>query len=232
MSPRLALIGLPCLAGLLLVLPAGAQAPRRTAPANTRLLDVQAEKVQQDFVKGLLDLALKYEEAGDLDKAKEMFQSILKVRPDAESAARKLKEYEETAFKDNKFEIDVDSARGWVNTGLTVTRDKPLLIEAKGTYKFILNDDVGPNGYANRDIQRDLISGVPTGGLMAMVVAAPQGQGGGNRNRTEEPRPFFVGEHQEVTPRETGVLLLKLNVPPMSKCIGKVKVGITGNFSR
>lgn len=229
MMIRPASIGMCCLAGLLLALPAQAQGTRRTPPGNTRLLDVQAEKVQQDFVKGLLDLALKYEEAGDLGKAKEMFQSILKVRPDAESAARKLKEYDEAAFKDNKVDIEVDSSRGWTATGLAVTKDKPLHLNANGTYKLIVNEDVDANGYPSRDPQRDLISGIPTGALMAIVVSPSQG---GGRNRSDEPRPVLIGSEQEFTPKESGLLMLKLNVPPNSRSIGKVRVTVTGNFTR
>jgi hypothetical protein len=229
MSLRSVSLSLLAMSFVLASLPAAAQGQRRPAPANTRQLDVQAEKVQTDFLKGLAELANKYEEAGEIDKAKEMLQSILKVKPDVESVKEKLKKFDEAVFKENQAEVEVDSARGWVNTGLIVTRDKPVHLESKGTYKFILNDDLGPNGFASRDTMRDLVSGVPTGGLMGMVVAAPQG---GNRNRSEEPRPFFIGERQEVTPKDTGLLWLKLNVPPSSKCIGKVKVTVTGNFSR
>jgi hypothetical protein len=224
--------GSMCLVLLLWSLPAEAQSRRGAAPPPTRQLDQQAEQVQSDFLKGLAELANKYEEAGEVDKAREMLTSILKIKPDVESVKRKLKEFDESVFENNEVSVEVDVSRGWVNSGVAVVKDKPVRFKSEGSYRFIVNETVGPEGFGSQDPTRDMVQGVPAGGLVAMVAPASQSQGR-NRNRSDDDREVvFLGADKEWTPKESGILFLKLNVPPNSKCIGKVKTTITGNFTR
>jgi hypothetical protein len=41
-------------------------------------------------------------------------------------------------------------------------------------------------------------------------------------------KPFLIGEGGDYTPKETGNLFLRVNSPPDSKHIGKLKVAISG----
>lgn len=213
-------------------LPAEAQSRRPAPPGTTRQLDMQAEQVQNEFLKGLAELANKYEEAGDTEKAREMLSSILKIKPDVDSVKRKLKEFDEAVFENNEVTLDVDVSRGWVNSGVAVAKDKPVRFKSEGSYRFIVNETVGPEGFGSQDPTRDMVQGVPAGGLIAMVAPASQPQGR-NRNRSQDDREVvFLGAEKEWTPKDSGILFLKLNVPHGSKCIGKVKTTITGNFTR
>lgn len=204
----------------------GAQS--KSAPANTRLLDLQAQKIQQDFVKGLGELVTQYESAGERTKAMDLLKSMLKLDPNLDAAKAKLKELEEAVFEERVIEIEIDSSGSWVSAGVQVSKGEPFRVEAAGTYKFIVNETLGPDGMKTNDPTRDLITGIPCGALMGMVVDANRPR----RGRTEPPAPFAIGAAEEITPKTSGSLFLKLNTPPGAKCIGKIKATVSGNISR
>ncbi len=197
--------------------------PRRPTAAATKSLDVEAEKAQMEYLKSLGALAGKYEDAGDKDKSAEMLRAILQIKPDVQSVKDKLKEYEESVFDENNTVIDVDASNGWTNTGVLVSKDKSIRLEAIGDYKFIINVSLGPAGYESKDPATDLVSGIPTGALMAMIAPPKKGK--------EDPSPILIGAGKEFAPQESGILFLRLNTPPGAKCIGKVKVKLSGNIS-
>lgn len=235
--PRLTFYALAC--GVLTALSVqdahsqGVSANRRPktsgAPMNTKTLDIQADKLEADFLRGLTDLAREYEAAGDLDKAKEMLRAVLKIRPDLDSVKSKLKEIDESVFRENDTVLDVDAAKNWTSAGVIVMKDEPFRIEAAGTYKFILNEDVGPDGFRTEDVTRDQVASLPNGALIGMIAPVPVG---GKRNQKEKPEAFLVGSGTELKPERDGLLFLKLNVPPSAKCIGHVKVKISGHIQK
>jgi len=208
---------------------AQAQGSRRGSVPTTKSLDVAAEKAETDYLSSLADLAGKYEEAGDVQKASEMLKGILKLKPDAEVVKSKLKKFEEMVFKDNVHTLDVDAGGGWISAGVLVSKDKPIRIEAEGAYKFVTSDVLSPNGYPADDLIRGVVDGIPTGGLMAAIGKSGD-TGGGRRENKDLPKPMFIGTHKEIVPKESGPLLFRMNVPGGSKCTGKIKVKITGNI--
>jgi len=197
-------------------------------PNATRPLDVQADKLQMEYLKGLADLASGYEKVGDIEKSTAMLKEILKIKPDVDSVKKKLEEFEEMVFDKVNQVIEVDTSSGWTNTGIVVFKDKPVRLEAIGSYKFIVNETLGPEGFDDDQAAKDLVSGVPAGALIA-VVTPPQ-KGRNNRNQGDA-KPFEIGKGREVKPKEGGLLLLKVNAPPQAKCIGKIKVKISGNIA-
>lgn len=228
-DPRFLLLSGLC-ATLVLVHPAELQAQRRSPPSPTRTLDSAAEKAENEYLSTLADLAKQYDDAGDKQKASEMLRNILKLKPDAEVVKNKLKQYEEAIFKDNVQTIEVDVSSGWVATGILVSKDKPVRLEADGTYRFSINDSVGPGGYASNNVASGLVDGIPCGALMAVVGKANE-SAGRKPNDRDLPRPFLVGTQKEVTPKETGPLLFRVNTPEGARCIGKIKVKVTGNIA-
>jgi hypothetical protein len=224
----LLLSGLCCT--LLFLSPVQVEAQRRGAQPNMRTLDSAAEKAENEYIATLADLAKQYDEAGDKQKASEMLRNILKLKPDAEVVKNKLKQYEEAIFKDNVQTIDVDVSAGWVATGILVSKDKPVRIEADGTYRFSINESVGPGGFSNNNVANGVVEGIPCGALMAVVGKMSETRGR-KPNERDLPRPFLIGTQKEITPKETGPLLFRVNTPEGAKCIGKIKVKVTGNIA-
>ncbi|WP_437227653.1 hypothetical protein SH661x_000485 [Planctomicrobium sp. SH661] len=205
-----------------------AQGGRRNAAPTTKSLDLAAEKAESDYLSNLADLATKYEEAGDVQKASEMLKGILRIKPEAEVVKNKLKQFEEMVFKDNVHTVDVDAGGGWISTGVVVSKDRPIRIEADGTYKLSVNDVLGPAGYPSDNLINGMVDGIPCGSLMAAIGKSGDG---GKRDPKDLPRPMFIGKQKEIVPKESGPLLFRINVPEGAKCTGKIKVKITGNIA-
>lgn len=215
--------------GFVLLAPAVAlaQSSGKKSAAATRTLDVTAQKLEAEFLKGVADLASSYEEAGDKEKAKAMLQAILKLRPDAETVKEKLKELEESVFTDQQEVLDLDMSKGWVSTGMVVQQGKKLRLESVGSYKLMVNDSLGPEGYQS-DSDELFFDGAPMGALIGMVI--PPGTVA-SHTKGKGPQPFMVGEKKELGPQVTGLLVLRVNAPPGAKCVGRLKVRLSGNFT-
>lgn len=221
--------GMICCLGLMLVPPAVAlaQTSGKKSAAATRTLDATAQKLEAEFLKAVADLASSYEEAGDKEKAKTMLEAILKLRPDAEPVKEKLKQLEESVFSDQQEMLDLDMSKGWVSTGMVVEKGKKLRLESAGSYKLIVNDSLGPEGYQS-DSDEVFFDGAPMGGLIGMVI--PPGTVA-SHTKGKGPQPFMVGEKRELVPQVTGLLVLRVNAPPGAKCVGRLKVRLSGNFT-
>lgn len=210
---------------LLFATPASAQG-KAPSPAEIRALDFQAEKAEQEFLKSLVNLATSYEKAGDVDRSKEMLKSILKLKPDSAGVKQKLKQYEEEVFDRKSTIVDVDVSRGWINAGVVVQKDAPVRIQSDGSYRFMVNVELGPKGYEQKDATKDLVASLPTGALIGMIASATR------KKNAPAPQPFMIGDAKELKPNASGILFLKVNVPPQAKCTGKLKVKLSGNIER
>jgi hypothetical protein len=217
------------LLGLVVLAPASAsgQAGGKKSAAATRTLDATAQKLEAEFLNGVADLATSYEEAGDKDKAKAMLQAILRLRPDAETVKEKLKELEESVFADQQEMLDLDMSKGWVSTGMVVEKGKKLRLESAGSYKLIVNDSLGPEGYQS-DSDEVFFDGAPMGALIGMVI--PPGSVA-SHTKGKGPQPFMVGDKKELGPQVSGLLVLRVNAPPGAKCVGRLKVRLSGNYT-
>jgi hypothetical protein len=197
------------------------------SPSQVRALDKEAERLQEEFIQSLVKLADGYEAAGDVERTQATLEKVLELDPDREGVQSRLDELKNRVFNENEVVVDVDVARGWVGTGLKVRKDEEVRFSATGTYKFIANATLTPDGVATQDVQREMVEGIRLGRLMGVVLPPPKG-----RQKPELGKPFALGSESSFTPEESGLLFLKLNVPPGTKSVGSVKVSISGNFDR
>ena len=195
-------------------------------PGNLRQLDAQVEKIQNEFAKGLGELAKTYADSGQSDRAKELLKTIIKINPDDERVRKALKDLDEEVFEKNGKTVDVEADKGWVPTNVTATKDKPIRFEASGNYRFNASGELSPKGFPNDDPSKDVSPDVRFGALMGAIKPKAADDG----KTAKAPKPFYVGDETEYTPKEDGVLYLRLNVPP-GKHSGKVRVKISGNIS-
>jgi len=205
---------------------------KSATPSQLKSLDAEAQRLQESFTAGLVTLAESYESAGQMERAKSMLEAVLKIDPENEAAKLKLKGFDEAVFAANEVQVEVDAADAWTATSLALRKEMPVRFAATGTYKFIVNETLGPDGFPTSDVVRDMAE-APVGALVG-VVMPPQAVAEFRANDQEKPpgRPFLIGSQSEYTPTENGVLYVKLNVPPASKCTGKVRVTISGNIRR
>jgi hypothetical protein len=191
----------------------------KTRPAgNTKNLDIEADKLASSFTRDAEDLAGKYAEAGHLDKAKAILESALAVNPQSANIQKKLDQVKEGIMNSNDYDCDVNPARGWEPSGALVVENRPLRIRVEGTYKFDTGSgNVTAAGYATTEPATDMVLGIPCGALVGAIVD-------GNKIG----RPFLIGESLDITPKDAGMLMLRVNAPAGNKNSGKLKVTISG----
>lgn len=220
-----------CLLEDTMVLAQGGRPRRNEEVPDVRELDLEAQRLQQEFLQNLVTLATSYEEAGEIDRAKETFRTVLTLDPENEQVQAKIEELDNLVFEANQTMVEVDVAAGWVNTGILLTKDKPVRIEAQGTYRFIVNEEIGPTGFPTGDPSTQIIDGIPTGVLMGVVVPGNRPQGQGRTQQQDQPQPFAIGASREYTPTEDGLLYLRVNLPENHRCVGKVVAAFAGNIA-
>jgi hypothetical protein len=223
-----------CLAGLGLVIlvgPPGAatgqekakKVDKKTAAAkkkaaNVPALDSRAADLNETFIKEATTLADEYFEAGSLDKSKALLQAVLKINPESKQVQEKLKDIDDAILSFDESEVEVNVAKGWEWSGFSVLEDQPFRAKAEGTYRFAVNTTVGPAGFSQADLTKDMVPGAPTGALVGVIVKEDGKQG----------RPFVIGNGGDFRFKETGRLFLKVNSPPENKNVGKVVVTFSG----
>lgn len=195
-----------------------AAAAKKKAAANVPALDTRAAELSESFVKEATTLAEEYFEAGSPEKSKALLQAVLKVNPEAKQVEEKLKAIDEAILSFDESEVEVNVAKGWEWSGYSIVEDQPFRAQAEGPYRFAVNTTVGPSGFPEKDIMKDMVPNAPAGALVGVIVKEDGKQG----------RPFVIGNGGDFRFKETGRLFLKVNAPPDSKNVGKITVKFSG----
>lgn len=197
--------------------------------AEVKKLDAKLEEVQGSFLKETGSIIKGYKDAGQFDRAKMLLEVLLKLDPKNEAIKKEIEQLDDQILDTTGFEIDLDPSKSWEKVGL-VAKDRLIRIEVEGEYKFNASMVLGPDGVPTRDPANDLVGGVPLGAVVAVIIPADGGEqrNNGNNANGKTPSPFSVGAKHEQTPKQDGALLIRVNVPPGSKCTGKLKVKVGG----
>jgi hypothetical protein len=195
--------------------------------ASTKSIDVKVQRFQETFVREAAGLANQYEEAGNLVKTRRMLELILKLSPEVKGVRAKIKQIDEEMLSANELTVDVDTARGWGQPVAAVYKGQPFRIQAVGDYRFVTSLPVGPAGFSIADTSRDMAEGIRCGALVGVIVPAPEGG-----KKPKPGKPFLVGTGGTITPRESGLLFLKINAPAGHKSNGRLKVRMTGTVRK
>lgn len=211
----------------------------KTKAADTKELDVRAEKTLEAFVADSIKLAEDYEKAGKFEEAQDQLRTVAKLKPELPGLKEKIDKLNEALFSSNDFDMDLDVSDSW-KAQVQVFKGKPVRVEATGTYKITLNGPTDANGLPTKDPRTDMAAGVRCGALMGIVVptsesGTPTGSGAGksaNRanDRDKVGEPFEIGASKEFTPKDDGILLLNVNLPAGHKSSGKLRVHISGHL--
>lgn len=195
--------------------------------ASTKTIDVKVRRFQESFVRDAAELAKQYEDAGNLVKTRKMLKLILKLSPEVKGVRAKIKQIDEEMLSANGLSAEVNTARGWGQPVAAVFKGQPFRIGAAGDYRFVTNLTVGPSGFAVADAARDMAADIRCGALIGVVVPPPEAG-----KKPEPGKPFLVGAGGTITPRETGLLFLKINAPKGHKSSGRLKIRMTGHVRK
>ncbi|MDB4637368.1 tetratricopeptide repeat protein [bacterium] len=202
-------------------------APSAVRTGDLKKLDNEANKIETEFLKNAYDISSKYEKAGDLERAIEYLEAMLKINPDLPGAEDKIKELQEDIMTANEFDFKMEVAQTWGNPVAFVRAGKPFRLQAAGSYKLTLSEVMSPEGFPESNIQRDLVDDIAPGRLIGMIIPrqGPAANGGGE---DDGPKPIDIGSDKEINPKETGFLFLKINTPATARVSGALKVQLSG----
>lgn len=191
---------------------------KRDSPTEKQL-QMRAEKAEETLLKELWDVATEFHKQGDREQSLQILQRIDRINPNAPGIKDQMQMIREEMLTDNSAAIDVDTSKGWTNAVAEVEAGRPFRITASGEYKLIFSSAVSVTGLSTEDPSKDIVPVAPFGALIGVIVS--DGKPG---------EPFAVNAGLEMTSRKSGLLFLRANVPANAKCVGKVKVQLSGGI--
>ena len=198
-----------------------------SASRNNELkkLDAKANKVDELFVRNAFGIASEYEQAGDVARAVDYLHAMSLIKPGLPKIEEKLKQLRGEVLAANDFRFKHEPTTNWGKPVAFVTAGKPIKILAKGEYKLSISTVIGPDGFPEDDGQAELLEDVPLGKLVGVILEEGSRPG---RKGKKKVMPFEIGTKEVMTPRKSGYLYLKVNVPPQAKPSGALQVQLSG----
>ncbi|NNJ27503.1 hypothetical protein [Alienimonas chondri] len=201
---------------------------------GTAALNVQAEKLQAEYVRGAVDLATEYEKAGDPAAAIALLEGVRKVLPDAPGLKEKMDALQDDVLSAGETALSIEAPTDWVPVA-QVRKGAAFRLAATGSYRIEMRGAATVDGLPHGDAAAGLMPDHPLGALIGAYVdpTAAQGRGARDRGKKELPKVFPVGSKGEVerTADESGLLMVRLNLPPGAKVTGKLKLMMSGQIT-
>jgi hypothetical protein len=196
--------------------------PKPVNITELRRLDTKMSEIRDGFLRETTALIRSYELAGQFERAIELLEALAKLDPANELVRQKLAALRQQVIDEAEFEFTIEPGRSWQPVG-GIEQGKTLRVRVAGTYSCEASLEAGPAGVPSGDPAEDLVGHVPLGAVMAVIV--PKSQPGKD---AKPPRPFTIGLEYEKPAERDGVLLVKVNLPPGSKCSGTLTARISG----
>lgn len=191
----------------------------KPSPQNMRQLDQRVQEMQERILRDASEIAKSYEDAGEYDRAKWLLEVLEKLDPKLPGLQAKIDQLKEKSLDSSEYEFELDVSKGWTPPVGMVFQGRVTRIEASGDYTFSASLPVTAEGLATTDNGSDLMGGMPVGALIGVIV---------NTENKRPGKPFEIKAKREWTPRETGLLQLKVNVPNGHKSTGKLTIKLGG----
>jgi hypothetical protein len=191
----------------------GDQEEEAPLPTDPRLL-----QLHRDFVVKAEKLATEYEQKKQLDKARVVYEQILKLVPKHPKAVQALAELDQQELTAERKVVEIFANKRLQETGVFVVPGKPLHISVEGSWTLNISHSLGPNGM---EIPEEL-RGFNLGSLV----------GGVDTGNPEEFKPFLIGGDFEFVAEEQGQLVLGMWDSEHQDNAGKLSVTIQGTFRK
>ena len=183
----------------------------RVRPSDPRLVDLHRE-----FLSKTEKLAAEYERKRDWDRAREVYEAILRLVPTYPQAEAGLGRVVcALATQDRKI-VEFFANQGWQITGIVLSQGKPVKIVASGAWEVV--NRTGPDGL---EIPKKMKQ-FKIGALVGMIVAGD----------VKDAKPFLIGSKKEFIAPATGRLLLVISDVDPSDNRGKMAVQIESTFAK
>jgi len=205
----------------LLLMSAAAEAQQnrektRRDDSSTQQLATRITKAEEALLKEYLTVVDEYYKQGDREAAVEVLQRVAVIDPKLPGIKERISSINEELLQDNGIRAELDVSKSWTPI-CEVEEGRPFRLQASGEYKLDLATTVPVIGLPTSDPRQDHIAAAPFGALIGLVLT--DGKPGD---------PFPVNGTLEHTPKKSGQLYLRVNVPMTAKCKGDLKLQISG----
>lgn len=184
---------------------------------NSVQLEVRLSKAEEGLLKEYMDVAKEYLKNNDNEEALIVLKKVEHINPKMDGLKQEMDRINEVLMQDNDFKFELDVSKFWGNPVCEVTEGKAFRLTAAGEYKMNYITAIPLTGLSTKDPATDHIASAPFGALMGVIVT--DGKPG---------EPFVVNDNLEHTPKKSGQLHLRVNVPAAAKCTGDIKIQMSG----
>lgn len=218
---------------------------RRDDAPSAKTLETRVEKAEESLVGEYKDVATEFYKQGDREKAIALLQRLSSLNPTMPGLKDQIKKIQDELLEENPGDLSFDTRKQvWLPVG-RVEKGKPVRLQCTGDYKMTLsatltadgmqkmasqstttsNTDRRRGGAAGNKAQRpkrtqediSFVENLPLGCLVGVVV-----------DGADLGEPFQIGESTALIPKTSGVLIIKTNLPPSCRCIGKLDLTFSG----
>lgn len=187
--------------------------------ANVKQLDLRSLEMQERLLRDATEIAKGYEDAGEFDRAKWLLEVLEKLDPKLPGLKDKISQLTDKSLDSSEYEIEMDVAKDWTPIVGMVYQGRVVRIVVDGEYKLNVALSVTADGVAVNETGSEMVAGIPLGALMGVILDPKDKKPG---------KPFELKAKREWTPRESGFLQLRMNLPSGHRSTGKVTVKLGG----
>lgn len=182
--------------------------------------DPQLMNLHREFISKAEKLAAEYENKKQYDKAREVYESLVRLVPKYGKAETALSRVLGSQARQDSKKALVMANKQWQDTGVNLVKDMPVHIDVTGTWKVVY--ETGPKGIEIPADMRPRDSRIKLGTLIAVIVTKP--------SELTEERPFILSDGQDFVARKTGRLFLRMFDVDPSDNEGRLLVNIQSTF--
>jgi hypothetical protein len=198
--------------------PVSAQSSRdRRDQSSGKQLEIRIEKAEDALVQELSDVASELYKQGEREKSLDVLKRLQQIKSDLPGLKSKMDQIREELMSDNEMEVDFDVSHGWGTPLALVGKGKPFRMVVTGEYKMTLSTTVPLSGLPTRDPAQDHLAEAAFGALVGIIVTD-----------SVPGKPFPVSENLQMTPKKDGQLFIRVNVPAIARCNGRLDVKLSG----
>jgi hypothetical protein len=184
---------------------------------NSQQLEIRMTKAEEGLLKEYMEVAREYLKKGEKEQALTVLKRVEHINSKMEGLKQEMDRIGEELMQENEAKLELDVSKGWGNPICEVTEGKAFRLAAVGEYKMNFSTTIPLTGLPTKDPAVDHVSVGPFGALIGVIVT--DGKPG---------EPFVVNGGLEHTPKKSGQLYLRVNVPAAAKCTGDVKLQLSG----
>lgn len=179
-------------------------------------LQNRLSKAEELLLKEYMEVANEYYKQGDKESSIAVLQKVSGLNPKMDGLKQRIEGIQEELLQANGIKSSLDVSKSWLPV-CEVEEGKPFRLSATGDYRMEYAGTIPVTGLSTSDPAQDHVAVAPFGALIGVVVT--DGKPG---------EPFAVNAGLEHTPKKSGQLYLRVNVPASAKCKGELKLQISG----